>query len=78
MNLDTVMHLGHPLAPLQTCMMDTESPRHSPGDIFSDTMSLIKEKVIQQKAIAFTSAQWYASWSETLLARNQFFCYSGI
>lgn len=72
MNLDTVMHVGHPLTPSQTFMMDTESPHHSPGDIFSDAVSLIKGKVIQQKAIAFTSAQWYASCSERLLARSQF------
>ena len=57
-------------------MMDTESLRHSPGDIFSDTVSLIKGKVIQEKAIAFTSAQPYASWSERLLARGQFFSVS--
>ena len=73
------MHLGHPLAPSRTCMMDMESSsprRHSPGDIFSDAVSLIKGKVIQQKAIAFTSAQLYASWSERLLARSQFFSVS--
>ena len=26
MSLDKVMHLRHPLAPLQTCMMDRDSP----------------------------------------------------
>ncbi len=52
-------------------MMDLGSPRCRPGDISSDTVSLIKGKVIQQKATAFTSAQTYASQSERLLARSQ-------
>lgn len=69
-SLDTVIHMGHPFA---TIMMDTEPPHHSPEEIFSDSVPLIIGKVIQQKAIAFTSAQWYASWSERLLAGSQFF-----
>lgn len=69
MGLDTVMHLC-PTLPHDGYRV---SPCHSPGDIFLDAVSLIKEQVIQQKAIAFTSAQLYASRSERLLACSQFF-----
>lgn len=44
-------------APSASWMMDAELCPRPPGDIFSDAVSLIKGKVIQQKAIAFTSAQ---------------------
>lgn len=66
---DTVMRSGHPLVPSQTCVMDTESQQFS-CRYFSDAVSLIKGKVIQQKAAAFPSASG-ASRSERLLAGSQ-------